>query len=104
MSAATPVAAPCRPRCAALPALADLPLAKPDAPYSLDEVLRIAVIPIDDVQLRAVAIEQFVVGTAAMHSVGVDFGGREKELSDRLHQISAVTPGGIAYKLLESSM
>jgi hypothetical protein len=90
-----------------LPTLAELPFHGDETYHDHETLARLALIPVDDVALRAAAIEEFDVSCQAMAANG---GSREfdrllaksRDLSQRLPNIRAATPGGIAWKLLDA--
>lgn len=89
-------------RITSLPSIAEMPLCKVDEAYSTDSLINLAVLPVDDAELRAAAINALVIETHETNvRGGVDF-EKCQEANNKLHNISARTPGGIAWKLLEA--
>lgn len=84
-----------------LPSVSELPPAKITEHYLLDDLLRASVIPADDAALRALALDIVKHDTAGNHAPAGGDIDAARDLTARLHDTRAKTPGGLAYKLLE---
>jgi hypothetical protein len=87
-----------------LPRLDERPRAKVTESYSLEEMMRLSIIPEEDAELRAAAARLLALGTIGANAVGGACTEAYRAMGDAqmaLHQTAATTPGGIAFQLLE---